>query len=155
MRIVSWRSTLECTHSSRNTLAAHSSFSTALFWATTGRGLHPRQRRLRRRHVSDKTDPVAVKEEAKEIVVELVRAGFTVSLNRRGRLFRVQLAPNEPYGSHVDVHQAWFQDGNVWIHNDLAMPSNREAFCPWSTGYCEEPPCRFLVVQTTSCKATT
>jgi tetratricopeptide (TPR) repeat protein len=81
-------------------------------------------------YVSEKTDPVGVKEEAKEIVVELVRAGFTVSLNRRGRLFRVQLEPGEPYGSHVDVHQAWFQDGNVWIHNDLAMPSSREDFLP-------------------------
>jgi tetratricopeptide (TPR) repeat protein len=81
-------------------------------------------------YVSDKTDPVAVKEEAKEIVVELVRAGFTVSLNRRGRLFRVQLEHNEPNGSHVDVHQIWFQDGNVWIHNVVAMPSGRENFLP-------------------------
>ena len=81
-------------------------------------------------YVSDKTDPVAVKEEAKEIVVELIRAGFTVSLNRRGRMFRVQLSHHEPYGSHVDVHQVWFQDGNVWIHNDLAMPSSREDFLP-------------------------
>ena len=47
-------------------------------------------------YVSDKTDPVAVKEETKEIIVELVRAGFTVSLNRRGRMFRVQLSPHEP-----------------------------------------------------------
>lgn len=81
-------------------------------------------------YVSDKTDPVAVKEEGKEIIVELVRAGFTVSINRRGRLFRVQLEPTEPNGCHVDVHPIWFQDGNVWIHNVVAMPSSRDDYLP-------------------------
>lgn len=81
-------------------------------------------------YISDKSDPLAVKEEAKEIILELVRAGFTVSINRRGRMFRVQLQPTEPAGCHVDVHPTWFQDGNVWIHNVVAMPSSREDFLP-------------------------
>jgi tetratricopeptide (TPR) repeat protein len=81
-------------------------------------------------YVSDKTDPVAVKEEAKNIIVDLVRAGFTVSFNRKGRLFRVQLQPTEAGGCHIDVHPIWFQDGNVWIHNLAAMPSTRDDYLP-------------------------
>lgn len=85
-------------------------------------------------YISDKSDPLAVKEEAKEIIFELVRAGFTVSINRRGRMFRVQLQRTEPAGCHVDVHPTWFQDGNVWIHNVVAMPSSREDFLPVVNG---------------------
>jgi tetratricopeptide (TPR) repeat protein len=81
-------------------------------------------------YVSDETDPTAVKDEAKNIIVDLVRAGFTVSFNRRGRLFRVQPGPSAQDAFHVDIHPIWFQDGNVWIHNLLSMPSTREDFLP-------------------------
>jgi tetratricopeptide (TPR) repeat protein len=81
-------------------------------------------------YVSDRTDPVAVKEEAKEIIVELIGAGFTVSFNRRGRLFRVQLDRSEPHGCHVDVHFVWFQEGRAWIHNVLSMQGSRDDFLP-------------------------
>jgi hypothetical protein len=95
-----------------------------------GRDLIPGDDDFDAGYISEKSDPLAVKEEAKEIILELVRAGFTVSINRRGRMFRVQLQPTEPAGCHVDVHPTWFQDGNVWIHNVVAMPSSREDFLP-------------------------
>jgi len=81
-------------------------------------------------YVSDETDPVNVKEETKDIIVELVRAGFTVSFNRRGRLFRVQLDRDATDGCHVDVHPTWFQDGNVWVHNVVSFPADRDDFLP-------------------------
>lgn len=85
-------------------------------------------------YVSDKNDPVAVKQETKEIIVELVREGFTVSFNRKGRLFRVQLDRSETDGGHIDIHPIWFQDGKVWIHNLLAMPSSRDDYLPGTDG---------------------
>lgn len=85
-------------------------------------------------YVSDKSDPRSVKEETKEIIVELVRAGFTVSFNRKGRLFRIQLDKPEPGGCHVDVHPTWFQDGNVWIHNLVMMRSTRDDYLPVADG---------------------
>jgi tetratricopeptide (TPR) repeat protein len=85
-------------------------------------------------YVSDKSDPIAVKEEAKEFIIALIRAGFTVSFNRRGRLFRVQLERSEPDGCHVDIHSVWFQDERAWVHNVLSMPSTRDDFLPVSVG---------------------
>lgn len=84
-------------------------------------------------YVSDKTDPVGSKNEAKEIIVELIRSGFTVSFNRRGRLFRVQL-DDDIEGCHVDVHHVWFQHGSLWAHNHLCMPGTREDFLPVANG---------------------
>jgi tetratricopeptide (TPR) repeat protein len=85
-------------------------------------------------YVSDRTDPVEVKEEAQEIIVELVRAGFTVSFNQRGRLFRVQLDRRESYNCHVDIHPMWFQDGRVWAHNALSRPGASEEYLPVVAG---------------------
>jgi hypothetical protein len=81
-------------------------------------------------YVSDKSDPVAVKEETKDVIVKLVQAGFTVSFNRRGRLFRVQLERGTTDGCHVDVHPIWFQSGNVWVHNVVSFPASRDGFLP-------------------------
>lgn len=81
-------------------------------------------------YVSDQTDPVAVKAETKRLIIELVRAGFTVSFNRKGRLFRVQLEREATDGFHLDVRPVWFQDGRVWVHNHCCFPSSREDFLP-------------------------
>ncbi|MFW6039342.1 MAG: LicD family protein, partial [bacterium] len=81
-------------------------------------------------YVSDKTNPVAVKDEAKDIIIALVRAGFTVSFNRNGRLFRVQLDSNEVGDCHIDVHHIWFNNGNLWAHNHLYIPASRDDFLP-------------------------
>jgi hypothetical protein len=85
-------------------------------------------------YVSDATDPVAVKQETMRIVVELVRAGFTVSVNRRGRLFRVQLEREANDGYHLDLRPVWFSGGRVWVHNHCSFPSQREDFLPVAEG---------------------
>src|SRR5690606_35133412 len=85
-------------------------------------------------YISDRTDPVSVKEETKDIIVELIRAGFTVSFNRRGRLFRVQTERTGQAGLHLDVRPLWFQDGRVWLHNHCSFPATRDDFLPPEEG---------------------
>ncbi len=64
------------------------------------------------------------------MVVELVKAGFTVSFNRKGRLFRLQWEHGDTDGLHLDVRPVWFQDGRVWLHNHCSFPARREDFLP-------------------------
>jgi tetratricopeptide (TPR) repeat protein len=85
-------------------------------------------------YVSDQTDPVAVKEETKGIIIELIRAGFTVSFNRKGRLFRLQLEREANDRFHLDLRPVWFQDGKVWVHNHASFPSRRDQFLPAGEG---------------------
>jgi tetratricopeptide (TPR) repeat protein len=81
-------------------------------------------------YVSDRTDPVAVKEEAMELMLELLHEGLTVSFNRSGRLFRVHDEQRFGFDVHVDVHPVWFQDGHAWIHNHASFPCDVSAFLP-------------------------
>jgi tetratricopeptide (TPR) repeat protein len=81
-------------------------------------------------YVSDETDPEMVKKETEDIILELLRAGFTVSFNRRGRLFRAQRERTGGEGIHLDLRPVWFADGRVWVHNHASFPSNREDFLP-------------------------
>lgn len=85
-------------------------------------------------YVSEETTPEAVKEEAKNIVVELVRAGFTVSFNRRGRLFRIHLDEGAGSDRHIDVQFVWLQDGKAWAHNQACLPASRADFVPITEG---------------------
>lgn len=85
-------------------------------------------------YVSDRTDPLAVKEETQHVIVALVRAGFTVSFNRQGRLFRVQTDRASPDGCHVDLRPIWFQDGRAWAHNNACFPATRADFLPVEEG---------------------
>lgn len=85
-------------------------------------------------YVSDLTDPQAVKEETMDIIVQLVKAGFTVSFNRRGRLFRFQLEKHDTGGFHLDLRPLWFEEGKVWVHNHASFPSDREKFLPVAEG---------------------
>jgi hypothetical protein len=65
-----------------------------------------------------------------DFIVELVRAGFTVSFNRRGRLFRIHLDSRGTSDRHVDVQFIWFQDGHAWLHNQARLPLKRDDFLP-------------------------
>jgi tetratricopeptide (TPR) repeat protein len=84
-------------------------------------------------YVSDETSPASVKREAQELIVELIRAGFTVSFNWRGRLFRVHLQQTAA-SAHVDLRPLWFQGGKVWAHNHLSVKSTRAEFLPTVEG---------------------
>jgi hypothetical protein len=85
-------------------------------------------------YVSDRTDPQAVKEEAFEVIIDLIRAGFAVSFNRKGRLLRVSLEDVPAHDAHIDLRPLWFQDGNLWAHNHVCLPLTRSDFLPTSQG---------------------
>ena len=81
-------------------------------------------------YVSNEASPESVKEETKGLIVRLVQAGFTVSFNRRGRLFRLQHPSIEESGLHLDLRPLWFEDGRLWVHNYVSYPSTPADFVP-------------------------
>jgi hypothetical protein len=80
-------------------------------------------------YVSDATDPPSVKDETFDIIVDLVREGFTVTFNRKGRLLRVQLEPG-PDQMHIDLRPLWLESGDLWVHNHVCLPLSRADFLP-------------------------
>jgi tetratricopeptide (TPR) repeat protein len=85
-------------------------------------------------YISDEHDPIAVKEETKRVIATLVRAGYLVSFNRRGRLFRAQRGDGELPELHIDLRPLWFEDGDVWVHNHASFPATVDHFLPVETG---------------------
>ena len=71
-------------------------------------------------YVSAKTNPHAVRKEAKGIMLKLAKAGFTVTLNRRGKPFRLS-HPAVPGDIHLDARPVWYQDGKVWAQRQAAL----------------------------------
>lgn len=78
---------------------------------------------------SDAATSTAVRAEGMEFVVRLVRAGFIVTLNRDGRLFRLRLAGMPP-ACHLDVHAVWRERGSLWIHPRANLACVRDDFLP-------------------------
>ncbi|OHD75768.1 MAG: hypothetical protein A3J97_17150 [Spirochaetes bacterium RIFOXYC1_FULL_54_7] len=74
--------------------------------------------------------PLGVKAETIDMILELVQAGFGVSFNRRGRLFRLHGRDSGFAGEHLDVHSFWMQDGKVWAHNDFCATAIRSQYIP-------------------------
>lgn len=70
-----------------------------------------------------------VRDEGMRIAVELVKAGFLVTLNRNGRLFRLRL-PGTPAGCHLDVHAVWWEFGSMWIHPRANLDCGVDDFLP-------------------------
>ena len=88
-------------------------------------------------YVAEASDPEPVKEEAFALIERLVEAGFWISFNRRGRLFRLAdpaMAGFDATRVHLDVRPLWFQDGSVWAHNHFTMPSSPEDWLPVEQG---------------------
>lgn len=80
-------------------------------------------------YMSDANDPIAVKEEAKRIVLRLVEAGFTVTFNRQGRLFRLKCGASGD-DVHLDVRPLWYQRGRIWAHKQAAVRCTVADFLP-------------------------
>ncbi len=75
-------------------------------------------------------NPLEVKKETIGMVVQLVKAGFTVSFNRRGRLFRLHGRSLDTMSTHLDVHSFWVENELVWAHNDYCAPGMRADYLP-------------------------
>jgi len=82
-------------------------------------------------YLSDAGTTREVKRDTFEVMRRLLAAGFDVSFNRRGRLFRLGDAAGAAAGVHLDVRPIWFEDGRAWAHNHFAMPSRRDAWEPF------------------------
>ncbi|QTF91294.1 hypothetical protein [Halomonas sp. BM-2019] len=74
-------------------------------------------------------DAETVKQETKQLVVDLVLLGFTCSFNRKGRLFRIAL-PDSPAGVHLDIRPVWYEDGHVWAHRQAKLALEKNDFVP-------------------------
>ncbi|MCG5538610.1 LicD family protein [Halorhodospira sp. 9622] len=83
-------------------------------------------------YLSRQTHATAVKQEVMQLVVKLVRAGFTCSFNRNGRLFRLR-RKNDPPATYLDVRPVWFEDGCIWAHKQACLPLRSEDFEPVRT----------------------
>lgn len=81
-------------------------------------------------YVSKYDDPVAIKEETKRIIFEFLAAGYLISFNRRGRLFRISGGTNFRSDVHLDTRPVWFNGGKVWMHNYVCYPAERSDFLP-------------------------
>ncbi len=80
-------------------------------------------------YLSSASRPADVKVEAKGIIRSLLAQGFVVTLNPRGRPFRVQ-RPGAAAALHLDVQAIWFQDGHAWLHNFSRLEAGPEDFVP-------------------------
>ncbi|OHD26357.1 MAG: hypothetical protein A2Y38_00230 [Spirochaetes bacterium GWB1_59_5] len=80
--------------------------------------------------MAEATDPETVKLEVTEMVEALTVEGFSVSFNRRGRLFRLHARGAGIAGCHIDVHSFWAQNDRIWAHNDFCACGTREQFVP-------------------------
>lgn len=84
-------------------------------------------------YVSHQPNGRAVKEETKRLVVDLVLAGFNISFNRKGRLFRLRLKDDHPQ-HHLDIRPVWYEDGHVWAHLQACLPLSLNDFLPVEEG---------------------
>jgi hypothetical protein len=84
-------------------------------------------------YVADAHDPGAVKRQALQLIRGLACAGFTVSVNPRGRLFRVHPPGSGASGAHLDVHPMWFQDDRLYVPNHVVLRATRDDFLPSRT----------------------
>ncbi|MFT3806898.1 hypothetical protein [Arenimonas sp.] len=78
---------------------------------------------------SDAATSKEVRSEGMAFVVKLVRAGFVVTLNREGRLFRLRLPGMAP-ACHLDVHAVWRERESLWIHPRANLDCARTDFLP-------------------------
>ncbi|MFW5643387.1 MAG: hypothetical protein ACOCYQ_05115 [Alkalispirochaeta sp.] len=84
-------------------------------------------------YIVDTTDPKEAKEETKRIITKLLYAGYTVSFNRRRKLFRVHNRKDGKDGIHLDLRPVWFSGGNMWAHLQACIPASVDDFLPVQT----------------------
>ena len=84
-------------------------------------------------YIVKSTRPADVKKETKEIIIKLINAGYIISFNRRGKLFRIQTEEGFQHKIHLDLRPVWFDSGNMWAHLQACIPGNMDDFLPVQT----------------------
>lgn len=80
-------------------------------------------------------NPVDAKKETLAMIGELLKRGFSVGFNRRGRLFRLYgRGQSGAAGPHLDIHIFWSRNGQVWAHNDFHGKGSRLDYVPAAEG---------------------
>ena len=85
-------------------------------------------------YVSSREGPYEVKQETLEIMRTLLRHGFDISVNERGRPFRVHDGGQHASGLHLDARPVWFRDGSFWLRKHFRAPGGIEDFLPTEEG---------------------
>ena len=85
-------------------------------------------------YVSVESTPAGVKDETRDLILNILTAGFVVSVNRRGRLFRISDPELASRGIHLDIRPVWFRDGRVWLHNHVSYEASVSEFVPAAHG---------------------
>ena len=77
-------------------------------------------------YISEKRHPLEVKTEALELIRKLLRAGYSVSINSVGRLFKV----HGKNGFHLDIMPVWFEaEWNV-AYRGICVKASLDDFVP-------------------------
>lgn len=78
-------------------------------------------------YFSEKQDPFSVKIEAIGIMIKLIEAGFMITLNHKGKPFRLW-DPNGTAELHLDTTPVWYQDGRIWCCPFACIPLTPDDF---------------------------
>jgi len=105
-------------------------------------------------YFSDASSPDELKKEMIDLIVELVEAGFSVSCNRSGRLFRLHDPSSGKESTHIDITPVWQDRERVWSHNHFTMIGDKKDFLPVREGslgkiktYMPANPEKFFIAQ--------
>lgn len=78
-------------------------------------------------YVSRETNATAVKKETKKLVVELIKNGFTIVINRRGKPFRIRhIELGEDL--HLDARPVWLEKDRIWAHKQACLKMGIDDF---------------------------
>jgi hypothetical protein len=72
-------------------------------------------------YVSHFNNPKEVKEEVKKIILALTSEGIIISINRRGKPFRICKRLDNGSLIHLDARPVWQQSKRVWAHKQACL----------------------------------
>lgn len=79
---------------------------------------------------STKSNVKALKREINDIVISLLSLGWDISMNGRGKPFRMSLPGSK---LHLDVRPVWLEKNKVWAHKEAVLPLKESDFLPLKT----------------------
>ena len=84
-------------------------------------------------YFSQMSNPIEVKAELKQVVIDMVLEGAYCSVNRKGKLFHFRLKEDDP-SVHLDLRPVWYENGSLWLHKQACLPLTPEDILPAKEG---------------------